>query len=281
MNDLASSARPSDTRPPEPARAGERARTPLIPREHGAYGQLGMSLVAALAIGGLGVAPVALALAAILAFVAHESLLVLLGQRGRRVKDEEGPRARTLLAILGGLAAASGLVGLWLAPNEARLGLLPPIVLLAVVAWLVVNKLEKTAAGEMAVGAALASSGLAVALAGGAPRAAAMASCFVWTMGFAMATMSVQAVLLRARSKGREDRGERKAIAIGGLLAFAFGVSLLAGFPLAAPAALVPTAALSIAICVRRPSPRKLREMGWAMVASSAFTLVVLVMSLR
>lgn len=270
MNDLAA-ARP---RPATP-------RASLVPREHGAYGQLGMALVTALAIGGLGVAPVALAVASMLAFVAHESLLVVLGQRGRRVKEEEGPRARRLLAVLGGLAAAIGLVGLWLAPPEARLGLVPPLVLLGVVAVLVVKKLEKTAAGEMAVGAALASTGLAVALAGGAARSAAMASCFVWTMAFAMATMSVQAVLLRARSKGREDRGERKAVAIGGLVAFTFAVSLLAGFPLAAPAALLPTAALSIAICLARPSPKKLREMGWAMVGASVFTLVVLVAVLR
>jgi hypothetical protein len=273
MNDLAASQRYA----PQSART----RASLIPREHGAYGQLGMALATALAIGGLGAAPVALSVAAVLAFVAHESLLVVLGQRGRRVMEEEGPRARRLVTVLGGLAAAIGLAGLWLAPAEARLGLIPPAILLAVVAALVVKKLEKTAAGEMAVGAALSSAGLAVALAGGAPRAAAMASCFAWTMGFAMATMSVQAVLLRARSKGREDRGERKAIAIGGLLAFAFAVSLLAGFPLAVPAALLPTAALSIGICLARPSPKKLREMGWAMVGSSFFTLVVLVTVLR
>jgi hypothetical protein len=256
-------------------------RTSLIPREHGAYGQLGMALATALAIGRPGFASLALAVASVLAFVGHESLLVLLGQRGRRVKDEEGPRARRMLAVLGGLAAVIGLAGLWLAPPEARMGLVPPLILLGVVAALVVKKLEKTAAGEMAVGAALSSTGLAVALAGGAPRAAAMASCFTWTMSFAMATMSVQAVLQRARSKGREDRGGRKAIAIGGLLAFTFAASLAAGFPLAAPAALLPTAALSIAICLARPSPKKLREMGWAMVGSSVFTLVVLVAVLR
>ena len=144
-----------------------------------------------------------------------------------------------------------------------------------------VKKLEKTAAGEMAVGAALSSTGLAVALAGGATRPAAMASCFTWTMGFAMATMAVQAVLQRARSKGREDRAVPKAIAISGLLAVAFAVSLVAGFPLGAPAALLPTAALSIGICLARPHPKKLREMGWAMIATSVFTLVVLVVVLR
>jgi hypothetical protein len=256
-------------------------RSLLLPREHGAYGQLGMALVTALALGRPTAAAILLALAAVLAFVAHESLLVLLGQRGRRALEESGASARRTLAVLGGGSAVTGTLGLALAPPGARLGLLPPLVLLLVVAFLVVRRLEKTAAGEMAVGAALSSSGLAVALAGGAPRISAMAACFTWTMGFAMATMAVQAVLQRARSKGQNDRGVPKAIAICGLTGVAFGVAALAGFPLAAPAALLPTAALSIGICLARPSARKLKEMGWAMVGSSVVTLLVLVAVLR
>jgi hypothetical protein len=108
-----------------------------------------------------------------------------------------------------------------------------------------------------------------------------MAACFVWTMGFAMATMAVQAVLQRARSKGQQDRAVPKSIAIVGLVAFSFVVAALAGFPLAAPAALLPTAALSIGICLARPSAKKLKEMGWAMVGSSLVTLFVLVAILR
>jgi hypothetical protein len=108
-----------------------------------------------------------------------------------------------------------------------------------------------------------------------------MAACFTWTMGFAMATMAVQAVLQRARSKGQDDRAVPKSIAIAGLLGVAFAVAALAGFPLAAPAALLPTAALSIGICLARPSAKKLKEMGWAMVGSSIVTLLVLVAVLR
>jgi hypothetical protein len=255
--------------------------TLLLPREHGAYGQLAMALVTALAIGRLSAAGLALALAAVLAFVAHESLLVLLGQRGRRALEEDGARARRTLLLVGGAAGAAGLAGLALAPPEARVGLVPPVVLVIVGAVLVVRRLEKTAAGEMAVGAALSSSGLAVALAGGAPRLAAGAACFTWTMGFAMATMSVHAVLERARSKGQVDRGGRKAVAVLGLLATAFVVAWLAGFPLGAPAALLPTAALSVGICLARPSAKRLKQLGWAMVASSFVTLLVLVTLLR
>jgi hypothetical protein len=253
----------------------------LLPREHGAYGQLGMALATALAIGGPTVAAILLALAAILAFVAHESLLVLLGQRGRRAREEQGPLARRSLAVLGGAALVVGAAGVVLAPPAARVGLLPPVVLGAIVALVVVRKLEKTAAGEMAVGAALSSSGLAVALAGGAPRASAAAACFTWTMGFAMATMAVQGVLQRARSKGAEDRGSRKAIAIAGLLGVTWAVSWVARFPTGVPLALLPTAALSIGICLARPSARKLKEMGWAMIGSSVVTLLVLVALLR
>jgi len=54
-------------------------------------------------------------------------------------------------------------------------------------------------------------------------------------------------------------------------------------FPLAsaAPLALLPTAALSALVCLARFSPKKLKELGWAMVAASALTLAVLVAGLR
>ncbi|WP_242347070.1 YwiC-like family protein, partial [Anaeromyxobacter terrae] len=102
-----------------PARPAAQPRS-MLPHEHGAWGQLAMPLLTALAIGRPGLAPSALTAAVVLAFVAHEPLLVLLGQRGRRVAEEEGPRARRWLAATGGLAAVTGAVGIALAPAAAR-----------------------------------------------------------------------------------------------------------------------------------------------------------------
>jgi len=64
------------------------------------------------------------------------------------------------------------------------------------------------------------------------------------------------------------------------ILAAAAGLSL-AGFPAALAWATLPTAALSIVVCLGRFSPRRLRELGWAIVGSSTLTLVILVAGLR
>ncbi|OFX23405.1 MAG: hypothetical protein A2V77_00950 [Anaeromyxobacter sp. RBG_16_69_14] len=259
---------------PTPTRA-------LIPHEHGAYGQLVMPLLTALAIGQPRLASAALTLAIVLAFVAHEALLVVLGQRGRRALEADGPRARRLLGALGGLAAISGTVGVLLAPLPARLALLLPAVLALVVAWLIVRRLEKTIGGEVIVGAALSASALAVALAGGAPLAWAIACWFTWALAFAAATLAVQVVLVRARSKGKRDPGVTYAAIATALLAGAFAAIPLAGLPRAAPVALFPTALLSIIVCLARFSPKRLRELGWAIVGSSVLTMALLVALLR
>ena len=55
----------------------------------------------------------------------------------------------------------------------------------------------------------------------------------------------------------------------------------LAGLPWATAVAVLPTALLSVVVCVSRVSPHRLRELGWAMVGSSALTMVILIAGLR
>jgi hypothetical protein len=252
----------------------------MLPHEHGAWGQLAMPLLTALAIGRPGVAPTALAAGVVLAFIAHEPLLVLLGQRGRRVAEEEGPRARRWLLATGGLAAASGLLGIALAPAAARLALALPAALAVVVALLVWRRLEKTTLGEIVVAAALASAGWAVALAGHASAEAALAAALAWIIAFAAATLGVRVILARARSKGARDPGKLHAVLSAALAGVAVALSA-AGLPAALAWATLPTALLAIVICLARFSPKRLKPLGWAIVGSSAVTLVILVAGLR
>jgi hypothetical protein len=261
--------------PPAP----ERTRT-LVPHEHGAYGQLAFPLLTGLALGRPTGAAVLLAYCILAAFVAHESLLVVLGQRGRRATAGDGPTARRVLAILGAQAVASGALGFWLAPPAARLALALPAGLAALVAWLVVAKREKTLLGEIVAAAALSSGGLAVALASGAPLASAAGAWLTWVLAFAAATLAVQVVLVRARTKGRSDPGLSHASAALALVAFAFA-AVPAGVPRVVPVALLPTALVSVAVCVTNVRPQRLRELGWAMVAASVVTMAVLVAGLR
>jgi YwiC-like protein len=253
----------------------------LVPHEHGAYGQLAMPLLTALAIGRPGLASIALTASFVFAFVGHESLLVVLGQRGKRALEADGRRARRLLAVLGGLSAFSGAAGSMLAPAPARWALLVPAALGLVVGWLVLRRLEKTTAGEMVVAGTLSSCGLPVALACGAPLVRAVSSSLTWFLAFAAATLAVQVVLVRARSRGSRDPGRAYAAIAGTLLAGAFAAVPLAGLPRAAPLALAPSALLSAAVCLTRFSPKRLRGLGWAMVGSSLVTMALLVAGLR
>ncbi len=253
----------------------------LVPHEHGAYGQLIMPLVTALAVARPTPAALALGAALVVAFVAHESLLVVLGQRGKRALEGDGPRARRVLAILGSVTIVVGAAGLVLAPPPARVALALPIVLAAAVAWLVLRRREKTIAGETVVAAALASGGLVVALAGGASVRIAVACWIAWVLAFAAATLAVQVILVRARSKGRRDPGLSHAAATVVLVAGAFAAAAGAALPWTAAVAVLPTAALSLVVCLARISPKRLRELGWAMIGSGVATMVILVAGLR
>jgi hypothetical protein len=215
------------------------------------------------------------------AFVAHEPLLVVLGQRGRRAAETDGPRARRLLAILGAGAALAGTVGLALAPRAARLALLCPLALGGAVAWLVVRRMEKTIPGELAVAAALSSGGPAVAMAGGAAPGRALAAWATWVLAFTAATLAVHAVLERSRSRGQRDRGLGFAAAALAIVAAGFAAVPLAGLPLAAAVALLPTGALSVVLCLSPVPARRLREVGWALMGASALTMALLALGLR
>jgi len=252
----------------------------MLPREHGAWGQLALPLLSGLLLGRPSASAALLALAVVATFVAHEPLLVLLGQRGRRPRDEHGSRAWRWLGSSGAIAVACGAAGLVLAPPPARAALAVPAVLGAAVAILVWRRLEKTAAGEMLVAAALASAGGAVALAGGAAPADALAATLAWILSFAAATLGVRAVLARLRSRGEEDHRARNAALAALVGAAAFGLSA-AGLPAALGWATLPGAIAGVGIALAPLGGRHLRAVGWSIVTVSALTLGILLAGLR
>lgn len=250
----------------------------LLPQEHGAWGQLALPLLSALALGGPTPAALLLALATVLGFLAHEPWLVLLGHRGARAREVEGSRARR--AMWGGLAAAaaSGLTGAWLAPPVARLALLLPATLAAAVVAFVLARRERTIPGELTVVSALASSGFAVALAGGASLTVAAAATATWVLAFATSVFAVQVVLERSRARGGRDIGARSALVVGAIFAGGAAAALAAGLGWVVPAAAAPTALLSLVVCLGGFSPRQLKTLGWGLVGatSASFGLLLL-----
>lgn len=262
-----------------PLAASAPARS-LAPREHGAYGQLGLPLVAGLALGRPGIAAFGLTIAWVAAFLAHEPLLVLLGQRGKKARAQDGARAAGRLAVLACVLVLAGVVGLLFAPPAARLGLVPPALLGLVVMAFVWRKEEKTTAGEIVAAAALSGAGFPVALAGGVAVLPAAVAWIVWATAFLMSTLAVRAVIARAKHEGSALLVAAYVATIG-LGAASVALALRGVLPLGAPIALAPFVMLSLGVSVFRVHTRHLRRIGWGLMGACVATLGVLVATLR
>ncbi|UQA63749.1 YwiC-like family protein [Polyangium aurulentum] len=239
-----------------------------------------MPLVCGLALGAPSLSGVALAAGAFAAFFAHEPLLVVLGQRGRRARVEDGPRAMRRLALLGGVAIVLGALGLALAPQDARIAALPPIVLTLGVVWLVWRKEEKTTAGEAIAATALSGAAMPVALACGASWAQAGLAWLAWSLSFLLATLGVRGVIARNKHQGRQL--SNLAI-VTSIVVMAGAVGLWAGgkLPAAVPLGVAPFAVLALAGSLAPVHTKHLRRVGWGLIAASVATLGVLVATLR
>src|SRR6266542_1954987 len=123
----------------------------LLPKEHGAYGQLTLPLLTSFAVAGVSVPSLLIACAVVAAFVAHEPSAVLLGGRGPRAGREEGRRAAMLLAVAMVIVVGAGLAALSSMAVGIRGWLLLPLLPAALVGAAVAAKREKSALGEVAV----------------------------------------------------------------------------------------------------------------------------------
>src|SRR5512132_169112 len=258
---------------PVPARS-------LAPREHGAYGQLGLPLLGGLALGRAGIVAFGLAIAWLAAFCAHEPVLVVLGQRGKRARVQDGPRATRRLAVLGSIAALAGGVSVGLAPSDVRLAIVPPALLAVAVMVLVWRKEEKTTVGEIVAAAALSGASFPVALAGGVALFLAAVTWLVWATAFLLSTLAVRAVIERAKQEGSATR-IAAYIATTGAVAASVTLASRGVLPPAAPIALAPFVLLSLGVCLIPVHTRHLRRVGWGLMSACAMTVGILVVSLR
>jgi hypothetical protein len=246
-------------------------RRSLWPREHGAYAQLATPLAAALLVGGA-VTPAALLFttAAMSAFLANEPLLVLLGHRGARLAQTEGPRARTRAAVLGAIAGSAGAAALVLATPGARLlaGLAAvPALALVVLAY---RRAQHSLSGELLAAVALPAAALPVATAAGLDAGSSATLWAAWSAGYLASVVAVHRVIARhRRAHTRLDLGLPVALSA----ACAAAVTLATSWPLAAVA--VPLLVISLALVARPPPARKLRAVGLLLVAASLVALAI------
>ena len=260
---------------PRPNRYRLPVNTRLLPREHGAYAELGFPLLSGLVLGAPGVASWLFAAAAVLLFVANEPLVVLLGARGKRLQEELAVPARRQLAILGGLGAVAGIAAMWLASPETRWLALVPAVFATGLVPVVLSKNLKTLPGEVVAGAAFSAMHLPVAAAGGVTGSLLWGPPVMWFAVTVVATLSVHAIKSRVTGAtpwvvAAAPWAARLALLAALVVAYAHpgtrAVALAACLPLAS---VVVVNRLAI-------SPRKLKHLGWSLVAANALAVALL-----
>lgn len=247
-------------------------RRSLWPREHGAYGQLGAPLIAALVIARPTVATGALAVAACLAFLANEPLLVLLGHRGERLQAALGAVAARRLAIYAAGAAALGALGLALSPAARWMAALVavPAAALVLCAW---RRVQRSLAGELLAALVFPGAAAPAMAASGVPAVAAIEIWLAWSLGFACTVVAVHHVIDRSRALRRKLATTRRdALTALGLAAVLLAAAV-ATTQLVAAAIALPLVACALGLTLRPPGATRLRAIGVGLMIASAATI--------
>ena len=259
----------------------------MIPREHGAYAELLFPIVTVF----LGGSPTAstwlLAIGAIGAFLANEPLLVLVGQRGTRMKREEGDRAKRTLLAFATVALGAGLTGFVYAPQAAQISLVLPLLLGAMLVLLAIEGLERSMFGEGLAAAALSSVAVPLGLSAGLDVTASLSVALIWAVTALLGTSVVRLTVARTKAKTPEALRavslKRSALVLVCVVVIAVGVAAPFGslVGLWVLAAAVPVALTVLLMALLKPTARRLRLMGWSLVAANLLCLIAVVTTLR
>jgi len=252
----------------------------MLPKEHGAYGQLAFPLITALVVTGPARASILTALAVVALFLAHEPVLVLLGHRGRRARETHAQRSWWWLNTALVVGTASAILAIDETAPDLRWTFLVALVTAAWLAYAAIRGREKTSLGE--TGAAIAFAAAALPICAGAAKpliGAAIAVAFA--LLFVLATLAVRVIVLRTRGGGnpqaaRRTRAATFAVAVGGMLVTLAAASD-AVIPWSTVAAILPGIVFVSALAAFPPPAMRLKKVGWTLVAVSALTSVLLI----
>jgi hypothetical protein len=139
---------------------------------------------------------------------------------------------------------------------------------------------ERTIAGEILAAATLSSLSFPVAVGSGVTVRTAFTVFVVFALVFFVATTAVHVILERAGRGGGTRRLVSGVLTLGALLVLVVLVRMGFVQPVA-PWAALPVSVLAFLLVAHPPSPRRLRIVGWSLVAASATTSIVLCIALR
>lgn len=254
-----------------------------LPREHGAYGQMAFPLVTAFGVAGVSVAALLLATAVIAAFLAHEPAAVRFGQRGVRAAREQGAAAARWLRTCIAIALGAGLGAALILDPSIRWSLAVPAVPGLVLIGAMAQGREKSWYGEIAAALACAGAAVPVALAAGAPPAAAWHVAVPFALLFVTTTLAVRVVILRVRGGGNPQAtaATRRVVltmSLGALMVIA-GLTAMRVVSDAMLIAAAPGLVTAIVVAARPPAATHLRVLGWSLVTVSTVTAAIVLLT--
>ena len=263
------------------------AQRKMVPREHGAYAELLFPIVCVV----LGGAPTSstwlLAIAAIGAFLSNEPLLVLFGQRGTRMQRDESDRAKRVLLIFSIVALGAGIAGLSLASTQVKYATLVPLLLGVTLVMLAVQGLERSMFGEGLAAVTLSSIAIPLGLSAGLGRTVTVAVALLWLTTSLLGTAAVRLTVARTKARSQKELGrvafKRGALVLVSSVTILLGVLGLSGSRdgLSILAAAIPVALVVLGVAALRPTARRLRLMGWSLVAANLCSLIAVVTTLK
>jgi hypothetical protein len=253
----------------------------MLPKEHGAYGQLAFPALTAFLVAGASPAGLLIVVAAVAGFLAHEPAAVLIGLRGVRAQRDLQQRAAMWLACTAVLGTAAGIAALVMVPTEVRWSFAVPLAPALLLAAAASRGQEKSWYGETAASLAFSGVAVPVSLAASASLATALTVAIPFASLFVASTLAVRVMILRARGGGNAQataatRRAALSVAAGASTALALVVAL-GLLPASALVAAAPGLLMACVVATYPPTPHRLRTVGWSLIAVSLVTASIVV----
>jgi hypothetical protein len=252
----------------------------MLPREHGAYGQLAFPLLTSMIVAGTAYPSLCLAISVTALFLAHQPLLVLLGHRGARARAADAHRAWWWLTGTLIVATATAILAVDATAASLRWTFLVPALPAAWVAYAALRGRERTLLGESGAALAFAAAAVPMCAAAGRPATGA-AIALAFALLFVLATLAVRIIILRTRGGGNQKAVRRTRAAtvasasVGAVIALVAASDGIVAW--GAVAAIVPGALIVTLLAAFPPPAARLKKVGWTLVAVSALTSVLLI----
>ena len=241
----------------------------MKPKEHGAYAIVTLPMVAALAMSGMGIVSLAVVVASLAGFFAHEPMLIALGHRGQRAqRAATWARYRATSLIL--LCVGAGTTAMWFGSAAVQVSLAGCLLLAIVSFALSIARFHRTLGGQLLGVVSLSVPCLPILLAGEVSWQRTLLIWITWILGFLSTTLAVRGVIAAQKRQSRSVHWLGIGITTVSMIVLAFAGAWL-------PLATVPMIVASWLLLWQPPSAKHLRRVGWTLVSTTLLTGILLV----